>query len=40
MINDQVTMALMYCFLLEGIAFGEFGLGALSWWRLCYSYKE
>jgi hypothetical protein len=40
MIYDRVMMALEHCFLLGGVAFEEFELPVLSWWRLYCSYKD
>jgi hypothetical protein len=40
MIYDRTTMALMHCFLLEGVTIGEAGLLVLSWWCLYCCYKE
>jgi hypothetical protein len=36
----RAMMALVHCYLLEGIAFGEDGFLVLSWWCLVRCYKK
>jgi hypothetical protein len=40
MIYDRATIALVHCFLVEGVAVEEDGLLVLSWWYLYCCYKE
>jgi hypothetical protein len=36
----RAIMALMHCFLLGGVVFGEDGFLVLSWWCLVRCYKQ